>query len=182
MAMEHVCGFWEPYGLSCPFRLEHKMENTFTRAAYWSKSDYALLTPKGFVYAVRGKDKTKRDDQNPHPSFAMLKNIIEGRDEFPETLTYAKGGILKVGKYNVAQSSKGYEALKDLRPGDSLPIAFYDARYNNTHFPLRDEWDYRRRRNRKKVSRGNPVQWFERYAPSIKAVHRGMATNDLRQN
>jgi hypothetical protein len=182
LAMEHVHTFWAAYGLPFPFQLEHKTEHSFTRAAYWSKSDYALQTTKGVVFALRGKDKTKRDDWKAHPSFAMLRSILDGRDDFPTDLTYTKGGILKVGKYNVAQASNGYETLKGFRPGDNLPVETFDARYNNTHFPLSDQRDYLRRRNRKKMSRGKPSRWFERYAPSISAVHRAMANNDLRLN
>jgi hypothetical protein len=42
LATDHVQKFWKPYGLELPFQLEHKKDNTFTKAAYWSKADYAL--------------------------------------------------------------------------------------------------------------------------------------------
>jgi hypothetical protein len=52
---------------------------------------------------------------------------------------------------------------------------------NNTHFPLAKEATYLHRRNRKKVHRGRPVPWFERYqAGGIAKVHRYMAEDKLR--
>src|SRR5205823_6636686 len=48
LAAGHVACFWAPYGLSLPFRLEHK--TTFRSGAYWSKGDYALATPQGVRY------------------------------------------------------------------------------------------------------------------------------------
>jgi hypothetical protein len=182
MAMEQIRAFWAPYKLAFPFqRIEHKAENSFSRAVYWSRADYCLLTVKGPVFAVRGKDKNKRNDWKPHPTFALFHNILAGNDEFPSDLTYSKGGILKVGKWLIAQGSKGFASIKGLRPGDSLPVEVFTATYNNVHFPLRDEHDYRRRRRRRKVSRGKPFQWFERYAAQgIRAVHKAMANNYLR--
>jgi len=127
------------------------------------------------TYAVRGKDKNKRNDCRPHPTFELLDNIIKESNAFPNDMSYTKGGILKIGKYQIAQNSNGYEQLKELRPGDNLPIVEYLARYNNTHFPIMDESDYQRRRNRKKVNRGHQVQWFERYTTrGISGVHLGM--------
>jgi hypothetical protein len=179
LAMAHVRRFWGPYGLPFPFTLTHK--HSFQRAAFWSKADYALLTDEGMVYKLRGKDKNKRTDQKPHPTFTLLENIMQGSDAFPTALTYTKGGILKLGKYRVIQRSQGSEDLKGLRPGDNLPEREYPGRYNNTHFPLRDERDFLRRRNRKVIVRGVPFAWFERYAADgVQAVHRHMATNNLR--
>jgi hypothetical protein len=71
--------------------------------------------------------------------------------------------------------------LQGLRPGDNLPETTYLARYNNAHMPVQTEGDYQKRRNRKKVHRGKPVPWFEKYGPGgIRAVHRGMERGDLR--
>jgi hypothetical protein len=181
VAMEHVRQFWNPYGLVLPFNLEHKKDHTFNRAAYWSKGDYALQTAKGIVYAVRGKDKNKRSDRKHHPTFALLDSIIAGADSFPADLNYTKGGIMKVGKFLIVQNCNGFENLKVLRPGDSLPDEEHAARYNNVHFPLMDESDYLKRRNRKKVHRRQSVQWFERRGDhGIAAVHEAMKRNALR--
>jgi hypothetical protein len=68
-----------------------------------------------------------------------------------------------------------------LRPGDNIPDNVYLARYNNSHFPMKDERDFLRRRNRKSIVRDKPFPWFERYAADgIQSVHRRMAANNLR--
>jgi hypothetical protein len=54
------------------------------------------------------------------------------------------------------------------------------ARYNNTHFPLETLDDYLKRKVRKKVNRGKPVEWFEKYRHhGISHVHACMCSNRL---
>jgi hypothetical protein len=180
LAQEHVRDFWAPYGLDFPFRLEHKADNAFTAAAYWSKGDYALETARGRVYKLRGKERNRRDDARRHPTYALLDAILEGRDDFPDDLTYTRSQILKVGTWRLAQTTRGYEDLKDLRPGQNTPTKTYTARYNNTHFPTDTAADYYRRRNRRKEHHGTPMPWFEKYGPGgIQAVLRAMETDKL---
>jgi hypothetical protein len=86
---------------------------------------------------------------------------------------------MKLGKYQAVQGCDGYAELKGLRPGDDYAERRV-ARYNNTHFPVADEAEYRRRRNRKKAHRGKPVRWFEKYGPrGVAEVPRGMKNDDL---
>jgi hypothetical protein len=179
LAMQHVEAFWHLYGLKLPFDLEHKRENTFLRAAYWSKADYALQLCNGEVkYKLRGKDKKKKD----HPTFALLDAILADQDNFPtsEVLHYTRKGILKIGKYRVVQQSAGYENYKGLRPGDNLPEEHHLARYNNTWMRLQDEREYLRRKDRKKKRRGKPAEWFEKHANrGISGVHTRMMQDRL---
>lgn len=177
LAMDHVRDFWLPYGLALPFKLEHKKEHTFTAAAYWSKADYALRTREKVVYKLRGKDRHK----GRHPTYDMMDSILAGKDEFPSDLSYKRGGIMKIGKYRIVQSSNGYETIRHLRPGDTLPDEVHQARYNNTHMPIRDEKEFLRRSGRRKVHHGKPMEWFERYAArGISGIHDGMASDKLR--
>jgi hypothetical protein len=180
LAKEQVEQFWRPYGLPFGFRLEHK--NTARRAAFWSKADSALATPGKPRYSLRGKERNNEGDRQPHPTYRLLDNVLAGSDDFPADLTYTSHGILKVGKWRQAQASEhGYQDIKGLRPGDNLPEKVHVARYNNTHFPVKDEGDYRRRRNRKRVHRCKPVAWFEKFGPlGIDRVVRQMAKNRLR--
>jgi hypothetical protein len=176
LALEHVQGFWAPYGLEFPFRIEHK--GSFEAAAYWSKGDYwfDLGQDRPPKCALRGKDKKAKD----HPTFRLLENIIRGVDEFPAALANTQRGIMRLGKYQVVQACQGYEHLKALRPGDDYSEP-RTARYNNTYFPLADEDDYRRRRDRRKTHRGQVVEWFERFrALGIEMVHRKMGLDRLR--
>jgi hypothetical protein len=182
-ALAHVRAFWEPYRLPFLFTLSHKRDNSFLRSAYWSKADYALQVSgkEKPLYKIRGKNRNKITDEKPHPTYAIMDAILNDSDTFPEDLTYCKGGIMKVASYLQAQSSEGgYADRKTLRPGDNLPVKEYTANYNNTHFPLADEADYRCRRDRRKVHRGKPVRWFERYgSEGIAKVHQKMAENHL---
>jgi hypothetical protein len=187
LAEEHVRSFWGPYGLTMPFRLEHKA--TFHRAAYWSKGDTMMLLtadngwglPDGHrLPKLRGKERVKRDGVKEHPTFALMNAILDDSDEFPAGRRYTKGGILKIGRYLLAQETNGYQDLKHLRPGDTLPDKEFVARYNNAHFPVDDEAEFLRRANRRPVDHGRPVEWFERYAPmGIAAVLRHMAGGRL---
>src|SRR5262249_20638438 len=104
-----------------------------------------------------------------------------GRDDFPEDLTYTQTRILKVGTWRLAQTSKGYEDLKDLRPGQNTPTKVHTARYNNIHFPMDTAADYYRRRNRRKQHHGKDIPWFEKHgAAGIQAVVNAMANDNLR--
>jgi hypothetical protein len=187
LALDYVNRFWGPYGLTLPFKLEHKLDNTFTEAAYWSKADYALRLAKPRVnrktgqaepveYKLRGKDRHR----DRHPSFVLMDNVLAGRDEFPTDLKFKRGGIMKIGKWKQVQGSKGFAGQRGLRPGDNLPEEEHTARYNNTHFPVRDEAEYARRRNRNKTHRGKYVFWFEKFGyRGISGVHREMARDKL---
>lgn len=175
LASEHTEAFWTPYGLSLPFRLEHK--SPFLAAAIWSKGDYAFLYEDSPIdFKLRGK---KRNALLLHPSYALLKSILEGRDDFPSDMEHTHTSIMKIGKYRVVQKSSGYEDLKDKRPGDEY-TEYRTARYNNTYFPLKDEAEYRRRSNRRRVDHGQTVQFFERFGrEGIRSVHRHMASDTL---
>jgi hypothetical protein len=180
-ALEHVRRFWAPYKLEFQFTLEHKPENSFAAAAWWNKGDCLMQTATGLVYKARGKNQSKRDDARPHPLLGLLENIVAGLDDFPLRMFYQTGGILKIGKWLLAQNSKGgFADIKRLRPGDDVPRRTLQARFNNTHFPVKDAADYARRRNRKKTRGVRPVLWFEKYRrQGITAVHRRMADDDL---
>jgi hypothetical protein len=86
---------------------------------------------------------------------------------------------MKIGKFRIVQSSRGYDSLKGFRPGDKYSETRV-ARYNNNYFPLMNEDEYLRRKNRRKERRGKPIQWFEKYAgKGIKNMHACMHTDNL---
>lgn len=174
-ALAHVREFWRSYDLEFPFLVEHKRPmDAFT---WWSKGDYAWVDDRGEVhYKLRGKDQKRKT----HPSFGLLKNILQGDDAFPREMAHEKGSLLKVGKYRVIQESNGYEWVKHLRPGDEW-LERRVARYNNTWMPLDSEADFMRRKKRKVRDHGKDVLWFERFAQAgIKEVHRKMTKDELR--
>lgn len=167
--------------MSLPFKIEHKKENTFTRAAYWGKADYALQTPDGQLYfKIRGA-KNYTDGKRRSPKYPLLENILNGSEEFPSELVYNHSYLLKVRKWNEAQKSKGYEVLKDKRPGDEV-IEERTARFNNNHFPCDTVKEFDRRNDRKTKVKGLPVKWFEKLADKgIKAVHKAMMLDSQKQ-
>jgi hypothetical protein len=184
-ALAHVRQFWAPYGLDFPFELEHKY--AFIRAAYWNKADQALLLKEGEPpkYSLRGKNYSQRGKnkkKGDHSLFALLDNILAGKDIFPDDLSYQRGGLLKVASYRQAQASAtGYADIKDLRPGDDKPKTEHIARYNNVHFPLADAADFHHRADRRPLHHGDPVEFFERYRrQGIAAVHAAMQADKLR--
>jgi hypothetical protein len=187
LALAHVQKFWDPYGLKFPFELAHKLDNTFRRAAYWGKADYALLKVDGEIdHKIRGKNRKKdKDDRKKKdltPQHDLLDNIILDTDKFPTNLRYKqRGGLLKVGMYLRAQASNtGFADIKHLRPGDDLPRKKYVARFNNLHMPIADLADFQSRQ-RKKERDGHEVEFFERYrARGIAFVHAKMRANKLR--
>jgi hypothetical protein len=190
MATEHVRAFWAPYGLERLFQIEHKTqakENPNIRiavAAWWNKGDYAFLFPDGEIRpAVRGKPKKPKPGEKPPPQMVLLNAILAGGDEFPTDLEYRRKGILKIGRFRQVQSSGGYEHLKGLRPGENFEDPPTVARFNNTHMPMDTLADYKRRqdRNRRRVARGQPARWFERFGPlGIRQVHRAMRRDALK--
>jgi hypothetical protein len=183
-ALAHVRRFWVPYDLPFEFNLSHK--DGFLRSAYWSKGDYALLTEPGKepVTKLRGKvtRQCRRDDEVPHPTFALLDEILAGGDVFPPNLTYTTGGIMKVGKYRVIQQSSpgAYVGQKHLRPGDAIPPKLHTAVYNNVYLPVPDEVTFLKRKTRRRKHRGTRVEFFEKYrGQGIAAVHRAMMSDKL---
>jgi hypothetical protein len=176
LALDHIVKFWRPYALAIPFTVEHK---SFIEAgAYISKGDYLIVPPDGKRrYAVRGKEKDKIKER--HPTFELLDNIVDRTDEFPADMAHTHTSIMRIGQYKIVQESSGYQELKDLRPGDDYREQRV-ARYNNTHFPLDTLDDYLKRKGRKKVNRGKPVEWFEKYRHhGISQVHSHMCSNKL---
>lgn len=168
LAMDHILNFWKPYGIVFPFEVAHKKEHTALRAAYWSKADYAVysMEKNELLTKIRGKAKKSRTGERQHPTKTLLSGIVQGDYSFPEDMEHTRrGGLLKIGKYRLAQSSHGFAELKDLRPGDQCPDHTAVAQFNNTHCHITDEADYRRRRDRRPTVRGNKVLWFERYGP-----------------
>ncbi len=191
VAKAHMIRFWEPYGLSIPFEIEHKTDPTKTCwdiavMAYWNKSDYMFLYRNGEIdVKLRGKVKgvTKgKKGRLLHPSFTLLANIIEGNDVFPEDLSFNKSSLFRVNAYKqMMRCPNGYADCRNLRPGDNLPIKTLIARYNNYHFPINTYEEYVKRRDRKKTIRGKRSEWFERHrGHGIKAVHDCMRRNKLR--
>ncbi|MBD1825496.1 hypothetical protein H6F51_23790 [Cyanobacteria bacterium FACHB-DQ100] len=185
-AKDHIDKFWERYGLSFPFDIEHKVQNTSTAMAYFKKGDYAFRTINyGDVFKSRGnKDFSTQKGPNAelksHPTFKLLTNILDGTDDFPEEMEYNEQYFLSLTAWTIAQkSTNGYTHIVDQHPGDEI-IETRTARFNNTHIPILKIKDYERRNSRKAENHGKPVEFFERARKyGISAVVRAMNADEL---
>ncbi|MEJ1929544.1 hypothetical protein WDZ92_04595 [Nostoc sp. NIES-2111] len=180
LASAHISNFWQRYGLSLPFAIEHKLNNTFYIAAYINKAHYLLFTLGGDVtYKVRGARDYKDNSLRKHPTFELLKNLANGSNEFPQELVYDHLSLLRVGKWVEAMNSNGYENIKQLRPGDEVREE-RTARYNNSHVFCLTVDDFTKRNDRKTTHRGQKVEWFERYREDgWSKVHNQMLLDSL---
>lgn len=189
MAGEHIKNFWEPYGLELGFKIEHKGEHTGYKAAYWAKAHYCIKTVWGRVIEkIRGaRHHSEGSNLIENPIYELLGNILAGCDKFPKNLDYDFFEILKIGKYNQAQTISDptvgsvFDLIKKLEilPGDHI-VTKRHKRYNNTHMPIMNKKEYRKRHNRKTVNKGEPVEWFEKYRDKgIQVVHQKMVQDKL---
>jgi hypothetical protein len=73
VCLDHINTFWGRYGLSLPFAIECKYENTARRAVYWSASDYRIDD------TVKGKTvvKCRGAKQGDHPKQLWLAHLAD---------------------------------------------------------------------------------------------------------
>lgn len=190
-ALAHINSFWGHYGLSLPFNIEHKGENTFVKAAYWNKAHYAfeLASPeankgKERTYKIRGA-KEYKDDLKRHPMFELLDNILDGSDDFPQDLEYDHFYLQSLSKWGIqdkalARRDSSEEAV---RPGESI-IERRTAAFNNVHIPVDTVAEYEKRsgRKRERWEKGQKVriELFERFRHlGIKRVHQAILDDCL---
>jgi hypothetical protein len=181
LATAHINAFWGHYHddlgvpLQLPFKIEHKLDNTFTVAAYTSKAHYTLRTRTGKgVYKIRGAKEYKSEEYRKSPMFEVLKNILDSSGEMPSEMGYDHFSLLKVAKYLQCVNSsndEAYTAVRGKRPGDAI-VEGRTMRLNNTHFPCDTVGEFKRRKDRKTKQSGEPAQWFERHREKgFKRVH-----------
>jgi hypothetical protein len=191
LALEHVNHFWGNYSddagakIKLPFAIEHKLENTFTVAAYMSKAHYALRTiSKGDVFKIRGAKDFKEEDKRKSPMYELLTNILNGSDAVPDKMPYDYFYLLKVSKYLQAAGStndEAFKAVRDKRPGDSV-VEERRFRLNNTHFPQDTVKEFERMQaNARRTSKdGKELEKFERFRDKGLWVMVKKMLNDVR--
>lgn len=169
LALAHIEAFWGRFGLTFPFQIEHKDENSFTVAAYMCKGHYALKrlqsdkTGERILYKVRGSKRYNAESGlREDPMFELLENIIEGSNNFPAEKVYDHKHLLSIGEYIQTQLySNGFEAYQGKRPGDEV-IQARVKRINNTHCPVDTVAEFKRRSERKTHHRGQDMEFFEK--------------------
>lgn len=175
IALKHIKEFWMPYEIEFPFDVEHK--SWVKAGAYWGKGDYMFLQPDG---TIKAKIRGVRSDDTKNPKHVLLKNILEGLDDAPIDYTFESDEIMQLGKYYQVQTSKGYNELKDVLPGDSY-VKKGQVRLNNLFHRMDEVADYLSRSRRVYMSHGKPVEFFERFKDKgIEEIRRRMELNMLR--
>jgi hypothetical protein len=160
LARDHIDEFWSNYGLELPFNIEHKLENTFLKASYWNKGHYILITVDGKeITKIRGARDFDDTEIRTTPIYRLLKNILAGKDEFPELLVYDHRIILKIGKWN--KSIEIYD-LNNQRPGEE-DVQERIMRFNNVHVFADTKEEYLSRFNRKRFIGKELQLFFEKF-------------------
>jgi len=118
----HVNSFWGHYGLSLPFDIECKADNTADFAVYRGKGDYCLVgtidegksvtLPDGTTHNYVIKARGARDDE--HPSRLALLHIAFPVLPYPEAV-YASDEIVGVKQYQSQRNGS-----HDFLPGSTL--------------------------------------------------------------
>lgn len=184
LAGAHINNFWSRYTLELPFAIEHKLSNTFTVAAYWSKAHYHLETLEGkSVVKIRGAKNYSNDSKlRKSPMYALLDAIANKSDQFPTELEHDQFSLLKIGKWLEAEESNNsdsYINIRGKRPGDEV-IEQRLARLGNGHIFADTEKEYLSRIERATHKKGQPVQFFERFGEhGIAKVHKQMLIDNL---
>jgi hypothetical protein len=75
MMLTHINNFWGNYGLTLPFNIEHKLENTGDKASYFGSGDYLIIgTLKGETFKSRGS--RNQIDGSKHVKYYWLKALL----------------------------------------------------------------------------------------------------------
>ncbi len=186
LALTHIESFWKRYGLTFEFQVEHKYEHTAWSAGYLGKSDYCLNTINGSqVIKKRGARA-----RSPHPGKELLSCLSNGDTSSYKHRGYTDDSITKIPEYQRAKiqpapvaNPKTISELKTaglVVPGWSYEKYHDPTQINNTHCYLRDYSDYERRKKRKAITKGERLQWFERYVQESGKMLKAMNDNSLR--
>lgn len=159
---EHINAFWKPWGLQLGFAIELKTGHEAVSAAYLGKADYCLKLPTGkYEYRIRGARYFENGENKSHPKYGILTRLADGVDEMTGiALDYDHTYLLKIGRYQQANRSTGWQHLAGIAPGEEV-VEHRHWRFNNGFIPMDTEEDYRRVERR--GLRKNDDGLFDRY-------------------
>lgn len=152
IVLNHVNEFWKHYGLSMPFAIECKYENTGDFAGYDGSADYMIVgTAKGErIEGIEGNVIIKcRGTKSGHVKHYHLRDLAIGR----YTHVLEDGVIVQrytdtfkqIGVKQYQANGKAYKE-QNVMPGDEeLFRQFF--RPNTNHFPVMtvEEWELKKR-------------------------------------
>lgn len=142
LATEHINEFWGNYGLTLPFSIECKYENTAKAAVYFASSDYLLYE------TVANQEKTPEKPAK----YWLVKTRGAKEDNHPKKLLLWH--ILDPQRYPVPQPEFKYTELlgvsdfqkhpdPELLPGDEQELVTYHKPHSQGHY-LTDEQAWKR--------------------------------------
>jgi hypothetical protein len=147
LCLDHVNSFWSVYGLSLPFDIECKYENTARQAVYFGSSDYLLYETLKHPYVL----KCRGAKQSDHPKQKWLWHLLDPEHypvpeafyEFSELLG-VKAFLENPGRY------------ADRLPGDDVQKeTMHRPLSNGELYPTEADWKRAMDKKRKLVNREN---------------------------
>jgi hypothetical protein len=201
LADYHIRLFWQQYGLSFEFGIEHKYEHTSWSAGYISKSDYCLQVVGGGEPVIKKRgSRPARDDNDSctaseyrDPGFDLLQALASGDTSKYVHRGFTSSRIAKVGEYVEAKVSnkpltKVPETLAELKqaqlvvPGWEIVTKRKPRQINNGHIYIRDLAMYESIQKRRGVEKNQPLLWFERYVTDVEKLTQTMNDNCLNKS
>jgi hypothetical protein len=151
LALEHITGFWNRYGLGFNFAIEHKGAHTFEAMAYWNKTDYAMqtvafkdskpveslpyVTADGVEFdlsrcsfKVRGERFDFSEVETVAPKIELLIHILSESPTVPSKTGWVQTKLLSLKDYRRGLGGEGK------RPGDSIKTN-RTINLRNSHIP-----------------------------------------------
>lgn len=128
------------------------------------------------LFKVRGA--TAKPGMKENPNHAILRAILEGRDQVEIEMTYEFHQLLKLRQWKICLKSDRFSDSNPLpKPGELLEeIRVF--RLNNLNMPIYTLKEYIRRRNR--ALRNKDLPLFEKYLPKgISYMFQRMEGDDL---
>lgn len=136
-ATEHLNHFWGNYNIKLAYKLEHKIENIFTIAAYWGKSNYAfqVYDPETTLFdktvkKIRGQREFYEGNMTPY--YRLFDYMMEAIPIVNFPLEYKNMQLLSIGNWR--QKMEADPEFKT-RPGDAF-ITNHKLRFNNSEMPF----------------------------------------------
>lgn len=124
---KHINDFWANYGLSLPFNIECKYENTSKVAVYFGSSDYLLSEAVGEHGAVvKEVLKCRGAKQKEHPKQVWMRHLLDPRNNPVPYPMFHYSELLGVNEY-LERPDNFYPQL----PGDELDKTTWHRPYTN---------------------------------------------------
>lgn len=201
LADEHIKNFWQPYGLSFEFGVEHKYEHIGWAVGYMSKSDYCILTLGNTPNVIRKRGSRPPNSEIPmnerderyykgvDPAFEFLEALAKGDTSRYVHRGYEEKNLCKLAEYQDAKLLKGdipepktiaqHKTNESIVPGWELRSSREPRQINNGHIYLDTYANYESIHGRKLTDKGERVQLFERYINDCDKFTSAISSNTL---